>query len=502
MDQSAPPSSGRSYSISMAESSMPSNAFVGSDGSLAPSGNPWTPPEENGTGGQEAYPFRNFWSVEGGLDEVLFAIPSREQADILVTAFFKYVDPLYPIIPENLFRSRFEEFWALPPIDRGKFNTTWVALLFIVLASGHIYVQDPTAIDFTSVPETYLSCCYRALCLVSFLSEWSLDTIQVLILICNYFVTSTRTADCWTFSGILQKIIYGLELHLPPSASASVSEKHLRYALWQAFMFQDVSLSYFLELVPASCHHSIDVSLLRPVDDGENNPDSRLEEMLLSERAHVDIAYLNNKADVAYQRAMWQFSTFMQKNICIPTALGRPIARDAAHKAGLLADLQSIYDNLDPPFHSIDFRGQQGRVWRQMIMVTSNYNLAFTMLQLAQNPATGVGIDWRGALKSSNKAMSAFFDLVNQDRQYLTMMTPINTRAYAQTLMICKVLSTAKEQTNGQEEPWLQLAVGNIERYMDLLHHARGSFAFEVKKQEYLNVLWGYRELLSAGNVG
>lgn len=97
---------------------MPSNAFVGSDGSLAPSGNPWTPPEENGTGGQEAYPFRNFWSVEGGLDEVLFAIPSREQADILVTAFFKYVDPLYPIIPENLFRSRFEEFWALPPIDR------------------------------------------------------------------------------------------------------------------------------------------------------------------------------------------------------------------------------------------------------------------------------------------------------------------------------------------------------------------------------------------------
>lgn len=199
-------------------------------------------------------------------------------------------------------------------------------------------------------------------------------------------------------------------------------------------MFQDVSLSYFLELVPASCHHSIDVSLLRPVDDGENNPDSRLEEMLLSERAHVDIAYLNNKADVAYQRAMWQFSTFMQKNICIPTALGRPIARDAAHKAGLLADLQSIYDNLDPPFHSIDFRGQQGRVWRQMIMVTSNYNLAFTMLQLAQNPATGVGIDWRGALKSSNKAMSAFFDLVNQDRQYLTMMTPINTRAYAQTV--------------------------------------------------------------------
>jgi hypothetical protein len=222
-------------------------------------------------------------------------------------------------------------------------------------------------IDFMSMPETYLSCCYRALCLASFLSEWSLDIIQVLILICNYFVTNTRTADCWTFSGILQKIAYGMDLHRPPPASASISEKHLRYALWQAFMFQDVSLSYFLGLVPASCHHSIDISLLHPVDDGENNPDSRLQEMLLSERAHIDLAFLSNKADVAYQRSMWHFSKFMQTNICLPTALGQPIVRDATHKAGLISDLQSIHDNLDPPFNSTDRRGQQRRVWRQMV---------------------------------------------------------------------------------------------------------------------------------------
>jgi hypothetical protein len=317
---------------------------------------------------------------------------------------------------------------------RAKFNTTWVALQFIVFATGHLYLQDPATIDFMSLPETYLSCCYRALCLVSFLSEWSLEAIQVLILICNYFVTNTRTADCWTFSGILQKIVYGMELHHPPPADTSVSEKHLRYSLWQAFMFQDVSLSYFLELVPASCHHTIDVSLLRHVDEGENNPDSRLQEMLFSDRAHIDLAFLSNKTDVAYQRAMWQFSQFMQTNICLPTALGRPIVRDAAHKSGLISDLQGIHDNLDPPFNSANLRGQERRVWRQKIMVASNYNFAFTMLYLARNSSTDVGVDWRGALKSSNKAMSAFFDLVNKDRQYLTMWTPSNTRAYAQTV--------------------------------------------------------------------
>lgn len=289
-------------------------------------------------------------------------------------------------------------------------------------------------IDFMSVPETYLSCCYRALCLASFLSEWSLDTIQVLILICNYFITNTRTADCWTFSGILQKLVYGLDLHRPPLANASLSEKYLRYALWQAFMFQDVSLSYFLELVPASCHHSIDVCLLRPVDEGENNPDSRLQETLSAGRTRIDLGFLSNSQDVAYRRAMWQFSRFMQTNICLPTALGQPIARDGAHKERLLSELQSIHDNLDPPFNTSDVRGLQPRVWRQMIMVHSNYSFAFTMLYLAQNPATDVHADWRGALRWSNEAMSAFFNLVNVDRQYLTMWTPAHTRAYVQTV--------------------------------------------------------------------
>lgn len=289
---------------------------------------------------------------------------------------------------------------------------------------------------FVSIPETYLSCCYRALCLVSFLSEWSLETVQVLILICNYFVTNTRTADCWTFSGILQKLVYGLDLHLPPPEDLSVSEKHLRYALWQAFMFQDVSLSYFLELVPASCQHSIDSSILRPVDSGENNAHSRLKEMLASERPslRIDIGFVSNKTDVAYRRAMWQFSSFMQTNMCLPTALGKPIARDAAHKLGMLSDLQSIYANLDAPFNKANLQSLQGRLWRQMIMVESNYNFAFTMLYLARNPASDVRIDRRGALKAHNKAMSAFFSCVTEDAAFLNMWTPINTRAYAQTV--------------------------------------------------------------------
>lgn len=80
--------------------------------------------DANGSGnnipsnGPEIYPFRNFWSIGGSIDEVLFALPPKHQADVLVNAFFKYIDPSYPIVSEALFRSRYEEFWALAPYER------------------------------------------------------------------------------------------------------------------------------------------------------------------------------------------------------------------------------------------------------------------------------------------------------------------------------------------------------------------------------------------------
>jgi hypothetical protein len=80
--------------------------------------------DANGSGnnipsnGPEIYPFRNFWSIGGSIDEVLFALPPKQQADVLVNAFFKYIDPSYPIVSEALFRSRYEEFWALAPYER------------------------------------------------------------------------------------------------------------------------------------------------------------------------------------------------------------------------------------------------------------------------------------------------------------------------------------------------------------------------------------------------
>lgn len=113
--------------VTMAESPLTASSRPGiSRNFTLVDGNSWGSIDGDGNGNgnnipsnrPEIYPFRNFWSIGGNIDEVLFALPPKQQADVLVDAFFKFIDPLYPIVSEALFRSRFEEFWALAPYER------------------------------------------------------------------------------------------------------------------------------------------------------------------------------------------------------------------------------------------------------------------------------------------------------------------------------------------------------------------------------------------------
>lgn len=111
MAESPSTTNGR-HRISRSFTLVDGNSWASMDGDTNGNG------DTNPNSGPEMYPFRNFWSIGGTIEEVLFALPPKQHADDLVDAFFKYIDPSYPIISEALFRSRFEEFWALAPYER------------------------------------------------------------------------------------------------------------------------------------------------------------------------------------------------------------------------------------------------------------------------------------------------------------------------------------------------------------------------------------------------
>lgn len=61
---------------------------------------------------QKTYPFRNYWTAPGGLSEALVPLLSKQDAELMIDKYFLHVDPLYPIIPQAVFRARVESFWA------------------------------------------------------------------------------------------------------------------------------------------------------------------------------------------------------------------------------------------------------------------------------------------------------------------------------------------------------------------------------------------------------
>lgn len=75
-------------------------------------------PATSSTQQDRTYPFRNYWTANGDLSEVLLALPTKRDGDAMIGQYFLNVDPLYPVIQCSLFKQRYEEFWELPGDER------------------------------------------------------------------------------------------------------------------------------------------------------------------------------------------------------------------------------------------------------------------------------------------------------------------------------------------------------------------------------------------------
>src|SRR2546423_269789 len=94
------------------------------------------------------HPFKNYWTLSGGLEEVISVLPSKEQADILIAKYFDAIDSIFPLLHEGNFYAHYEEFWRLSPADKAQVDTEFVALLFVMLALGSQLLRlniDPAA---------------------------------------------------------------------------------------------------------------------------------------------------------------------------------------------------------------------------------------------------------------------------------------------------------------------------------------------------------------------
>ena len=103
------------------------------------------------------HPFSNYWTLAGGLAEVVGVLPSKDQSDILIAKYFDVVDPIYPMLDQATFRQNYEQVWSMPLSERKDTDGSLIALIFVMLAMGTQFVPLPSPDQKEQTAEFYVS---------------------------------------------------------------------------------------------------------------------------------------------------------------------------------------------------------------------------------------------------------------------------------------------------------------------------------------------------------
>ena len=382
------------------------------------------------------HPFSNYWTSGGGLSEVVGVLPSKEQADLLVAKYFDALDPIYPIVSRHEFMTEYERFWSLSLEAKCESDPAQIALQFVVYACATLYIDRISPDERMSTGEFYVSASHQALCLSSYLNSCSASTMQTMILMCHFLISSSHISDAWTFSGMTQRQAYGMDLNRNPDSvrpDDSFLEKQQRCKLWQATMFQDTSLSLFLELPPATLYYDIEPNYLR--HQSSTSPVSFTRDLSTAPDDVIDIAYL---------RAMWEYTAFAQTRLCVPKSLKRSVSNDAAHKANMISEYRQMFKAWPYPFNSEKsnrFDGWSRRLLRQLISLSSNYFWLLMVLHMDKDESKGIENDVHETLEACHEGLAAFFALVRLDPIQADCWSAHHTRAFSQAVSQTERLS-------------------------------------------------------------
>ena len=342
------------------------------------------------------HPFSNYWTLAGGLAEVVEVLPSKDQSDILIAKYFDVVDPIYPMIDQVSFRQDYEHVWSIPPEERKHTDGSLIALMFVMLAMGTQFVLLPSPDQKEQTAEFYVSASHQALRMSSYLSRPSLRSIQTMVLITYFLMNDNHSSDAYCFAGILIRQAYALGLNRDPSLvvpNAYAFEMQQRRKLWQAVFLQDTFFTIILKLPPTATHTDV---RLEDLDERDQDP---------NENAGAN--------DISYIRCFWTLCNICQSSLCTPRSLSLPISSTPAARSRLVAAFHRVYSSFPLPFRTFnesaicDLARRSKRLARQTLFLSSNYHHCLMLVYADENEE--MTLDLEGTLNSAHEAVNSYF---------------------------------------------------------------------------------------------
>ncbi|PYH70323.1 Zn(II)2Cys6 transcription factor [Aspergillus vadensis CBS 113365] len=196
-----------------------------------------------------AYPFINLWGAEATLSDVCQTLPEDSDVIRYWQAYQTKAYPFYPALAaidefaQALFAfldQRMLAHEAMTPPEEP--SSSWMALLFAVLACGVQFSDDP--IQERDLRSKVLVCSsFQCLRMSNFFYQTNTDQIQAMALIGHCLRNNLDTNSAWILMGATIRLAQSIGLH-EASPSLPEAEQFERSRLWWMLIWQDTFLSF------------------------------------------------------------------------------------------------------------------------------------------------------------------------------------------------------------------------------------------------------------------
>lgn len=172
------------------------------------------------------------------LDNVL---PPRRQADELLNAFWRYINPVDCFLDKKRFCRSYEALFAGG--DLGTDEHTFICTLNVVFAFATQSHESKVSPERDAVANTYFLRAWNSLSPETILWEPpSLQVVECLLLMSRYFQCTNNQHQTWMAVGLAIRIAQSLRIHLPKTSDSSISDDqaHWQHHLWNCCVYADM----------------------------------------------------------------------------------------------------------------------------------------------------------------------------------------------------------------------------------------------------------------------
>ncbi|KAJ4420402.1 hypothetical protein N0V82_004391 [Gnomoniopsis sp. IMI 355080] len=199
-----------------------------------------------------------------------FQLPTKSVVDALLDAYFTHVNPIFPVVDQNLFMEQYRA--------RDSSNPPSLLLLHAMLVAGaHVLYRKPER----DVTKSQFFC--RAKTLFDARFERNRDTVVQAALLLTWHADGVEDvlANAWFWVGVAARTAMGLGMHRDADQSTLVPHnKRMWRRIWWLLFQCDVMVSLQYGRPPAIRLDESDVKHLQPSDFDDCGPNVQIENFI------------------------------------------------------------------------------------------------------------------------------------------------------------------------------------------------------------------------------